>query len=321
MTLINRRGLLAGMGAAGVVAATPAWAGPARKTPFFKRIGKSIGLQLYTMGDAPQKDLPGTLARLAKIGYREIELPGFYGRSAKDLRAVADKAGVRFTCTHLGLPGPFAQPGLNLMSPVNELADALHTLGIRQAVLPMPLLPADFKPTPGGDFRTILTQALQAAGPDNWKRQAALLNERAAALKPLGIDLGYHNHNMEFAPIGNTTGWDVLLAELDPKLVFIELDLGWVTAAGRDAATELGKLKGRVRMVHMKDVKPSTQTNFSLMQDPTEVGSGKLDWKRILPATVAAGVRNYYVEQEPPFEMDRFDAVKKSHDFLSRFVA
>jgi sugar phosphate isomerase/epimerase len=68
-------------------------------------------------------------------------------------------------------------------------------------------------------------------------------------------------------------------------------------------------------------VKPTTKTNYTLQQDPTEVGSGKLDWHRILPACAASGVTNYFVEQEPPFASDRFTAVKKSFDFLSHFVA
>jgi sugar phosphate isomerase/epimerase len=83
-----------------------------------------------------------------------------------------------------------------------------------------------------------------------------LLNERAAALQPHGIELGYHNHNMEFRPVKGTTGWAVLLKELDPKLVFLELDLGWVTAGGLDPVAELRRLKGRVKMVHLKTSNP-----------------------------------------------------------------
>jgi sugar phosphate isomerase/epimerase len=317
---LNRRGLLAGMGALGFAAAAPAIAAP--RKPFFAKLNKTIGLQLYTLGDAATKDLDGTLAKLAAIGYREIELPGFYGMDPKALRAAADKAGLRYTSMHMTLPARVPPGSLTLMSSPQEIADALGTLGIHQAVLPMPLLPDNWSPpAPGGDMRAALIAGVEAGGLDMWKRLGGVLNERAAALKPHGIDLGYHNHNMEFKPQGGTTGWEVLTKELDPKLVFLELDLGWTTAAGHDAATEIAKLKGRIRMVHLKDVKPTTKTNYTLQQDPTEVGSGKLDWHRILPACAASGVTNYFVEQEPPFASDRFTAVKKSFDFLSHFVA
>jgi len=316
---LNRRGLLAALGAAGLAASTPGFA--ARRTPFFKRIGKPLGVQLYALGEAAQKDLRGTLTRLAKIGYQDFELPGLYGRPAADLRADADAAGVRFGSIHLGLPGRLPPGSLTLLSSPQQIADALGTLGIYKAVLPMPMLPDNFSMPAGTDLRAALIAGVEAGGIDMWKRLAALLNERAAALKPFGIELGYHNHNMEFRPQEGTTGWDVLLAELDPRLVFLELDLGWVASAGHDPAAELKRLSGRVRMVHLKDIKSTTTPNFSLHQDPAEVGLGMLKWHQILPACVAAGVQNYYVEQEPPFVRDRFESMKLSHDFLASYVA
>ena len=52
---------------------------------------------------------------------------------------------------------------------------------------------------------------------------------------------------------------------------------------------------------------------------PTEVGSGRIDWEQLLPTAFDAGVRKFYVEQEPPFTMDRFDAIEKSRRFLVDF--
>jgi sugar phosphate isomerase/epimerase len=316
---MNRRGLLAGLGAVGIAAATPSFA--AKRAPFFKRINKPLGVQLYALGEAAQKDMAGTLKRLAAIGYTDFELPGLYGRSPKDLRADADAAGVRFGSIHMGLPARLPPGSLTLMSSPQEIADALGTLGITKAVLPIPLLPDDFSVAPGGNMRDALVAAVEAGGLDMWKRMGGLLNERAAALKSHGIDLGYHNHNMEFKPQGGTNGWQVLMKELDPRLVFIELDLGWISAAGLDAAAEIKRLKGRIRMVHLKDIKASTKTNYALQQDPVEVGLGMLNWHKILPACVEAGVQHYYVEQEPPFTRDRFDSMKLSHDYLARFTA
>ncbi len=159
------------------------------------------------------------------------------------------------------------------------------------------------------------------SGADIWKRTAALLNEKAQGLKPHGINVGYHNHNMEFAAVGNTTGWDILMAEFDPKLISIELDIGWVTAAGLDPVATIKKLKGRVRQMHVKDVQATTKPNFALQMDPTQIGDGQQDWAKILPAAYKAGVRNFYVEQEPPFAMARMDAVKRSFDYLVKLKA
>ncbi|HQS97831.1 MAG: hypothetical protein B7Y74_06225 [Novosphingobium sp. 35-62-5] len=322
--LINRRSLLAAMAASGAMAMSevPAMAAVRRGKPFFQRIGKPIGLQLYTLGDMPAKDLDGTLAKLAAVGFTDIELPGFYNRKPAELRAAADKAGVRYSSIHMNMPGPFTGGALSLMSSPQEMADGLNALGIYQVFLPLCPLPEGFSIPEGKSPQVAIGDALQAAGADHWKRTAALLNERAAALKPFGISLGYHNHNMEFAPLpGGTTGWEILMKETDPSLVNFELDLGWTSAAGLDPVVELGKLKGRVKAVHLKDVKATTKTNYVMNQDPTEVGSGRLQWARILPAALAAGVEHFYVEQEPPFAMDRLAAVTKSHGFLSRFVA
>lgn len=325
--LVNRRSLLSALAATGAVALADAPALAAmRKTqgkkPFFKRIGKPIGLQLYTLGDLPAKDMDGTLAKLAAIGFTDIELPNFYNRSPAELRAAADRAGVRYSSIHMNMPGPFTGGALNLMSPAQQIADGLNVLGIRQVFLPLCPLPEGFSVPEGKSPQVAIGDALRAAGADHWKKTAALLNERASALKPHGIALGYHNHNMEFAPLdGGVTGWEILQREVDPALVNFELDLGWTAAAGHDPAAELAKLKGRVKAVHVKDIKPSTKTNFTMGQDPTEVGSGMLQWSRILPAALAAGVEHFYVEQEPPFAMDRLAAVTKSHAFLSRFIA
>lgn len=322
--MINRRALLAALGATAALglSETPAMAALRRGKPFFKRIGKPIGLQLYTLGDMPVKDLDGTLAKLAAVGFTDIELPNFYNRKPADLRAAADKAGVRYSSIHMNMPGPFTGGTLSLMSSPQEIADGLNTLGIYQVFMPLCPLPDGFSIPQGKNPQVAIGDALREAGADHWKRTATLLNERAAALKPFGISLGYHNHNMEFAPLpGGMTGWEILMKETDPSLVNFELDLGWTSAAGLDPAVELGKLKGRVKAVHMKDVKATTKTNYVMSQDPTEVGSGRLQWAKILPAAQAAGVQHFYVEQEPPFAMDRLAAVTKSHGFLSRFVA
>ena len=290
-----------------------------QRRPFFERIGKPIGLQCYTLGDEPKADIDATFARIAQIGYRDIEISELYGRTPAQVKAAADRAGLTISCIHLAVTT--RQLGgtgsLMLDSPSARIAEDLGALGVRAAVMPIALFPADMKPHPGEGMLAMIPRAFAEAGTDIWKRTAALLNERAAVLKPLGIAFGYHNHNLEFAPVGGTTGWDIIRNETDPGLVHFEVDIGWVAAAGLDPVAFLNRNRGRVRWLHMKDLKADTAPNFALSMHPTEVGTGKQDWARILPAAHAAGVRHYYVEQEPPFTISRMEAAARSYAYLA----
>lgn len=313
----DRRQLLTGMTAMALTA-TSLNAKP--RAPFFKRTGNRIGIQLYMLGDELTKDIDAGFSALAAIGYRDLELPSLLGKSPAELRAAADRAGVKFSSIHLGpsqLSGPSA---LNFDTGLQATVDALGVLGITDAVMPLALLPANFVPKPGEGFPAALARGFQQDGVDGWKRTGDALNRKAAALSPHGITVGYHNHNVEFAPLGKTTGWDVLIGELDSR-VQLELDLGWVAAAGLDPSAMLLRHKGRVRWVHVKDLKASTKRNYALGIDPTEVGSGKLDWPRVLEAAHKAGVQHYYVEQEAPYKIARFDAAAMSFAFLGQVRA
>ena len=113
----------------------------------------------------------------------------------------------------------------------------------------------------------------------------------------------------------------IICGGIYPALVTFEMDVGWVVAAGADPMTLIHHHKGRFRLMHVKDVKATTQANYALKMDPTEVGSGKIDWAKLLPGAYAAGVRGFYVEQEPPFAFPRIEAARISHDFLARVKA
>lgn len=318
MTRMHRRELLMAMaGAALAAGGGSALAAPRRR--FFERIRRPIGIQIYTLGDEPRADIDATFARLAQIGFRDIELPQLYGRTPAQLRAAADRAGLKISSIHLAVSTqPITDPNvLMLNTDPQRLADGLGALGAGAGVLPIAPFPPNMRPGKGESYMAMIPRAFAEAGPDHWKRTAALLNERGAALRPHGILIGYHNHNIEFAPTGDTTGWDILVRETDPALVHFEIDVGWVAAAGLDPADFLRRHRGRVRWLHVKDLKPDTQPNFALAMAPTEVGSGKQDWARILPAAHAAGVRHFYVEQEPPFAIARIEAAARSFAFLA----
>jgi sugar phosphate isomerase/epimerase len=283
--------------------------------PFFRRHGLPIGIQLYTVGPEVAKDLDGTLRALKTLGYGSVELAGFLGKTPAQLKAAIDGAGLICASAHVqGRGGAESFSG-----DLAKLGDGLRTIGVKTAVMPSPYVPDRLQ---GKGLREVIAQLTA----DDWKMNADFLNAKAAALKGAGVRVGYHNHNFEFLPLpnpsgGETNGMEILRQRTDPSLVTFELDLGWVAAAGADPATVIGAYKGRLGMVHVKDIKASSQPNFDLRMDPCEVGSGKLPWKTLLPAAYAAGARGFYVEQEAPFERPRLEAAKISHDYLAGVAA
>lgn len=288
--------------------------------PFFRGTGLPLGLQLYTLGGDLRADLDPMLGQVAKIGYRTVELAGYLGRTPAELRAAFDKAGLKATSSHVQAAGGGPDPSLGDLDRV--IADA-HVIGLSHVVMPMFQVPdrPEFKPRPGEDRRALLGRLGETLTVDDWKRTAEFLNAKGKALKAAGLTFGYHNHNVEFAPKGGSNGLEILLAGTDPALVRFEMDVGWVVAAGHDPFALMAKHPGRFKMMHVKDVKATTKPNFAFQQDPTEVGSGVIDWKRLLGAAYAAGVRDFFVEQEPPFAKPRIEAVKQSFDYLNALVA
>jgi sugar phosphate isomerase/epimerase len=318
MSDLSRRNLIGVAGAAAALAAgAPAWAA---KEAFFMRTRLPIGLQLYTLGPGLAADLDGMLSQVSKIGYRTVEMAGYLGRTPQQLRAAFDKAGLSCTSSHAQGRPAGTDPSLQ---DVDRLAADAHVIGIKTIVLPMLPIPThiDMTPKPGEDRRALLARLAQQMTLDDWKATADLLNTAGGKLKTAGLALGYHNHNVEFAPVGGTTGMDYLLKNTDPALVHFEMDAGWVVAAGADPFALLKAHPHRFRQMHVKDVKATTRPNFAFQQDPTEVGSGIIDWKKLLPASYAAGIRDFFVEQEAPFAMPRMDAARVSFDYLNKLVA
>lgn len=306
---LDRRTLIAAV--AGVMLAGPA---SASDRSFFRRRELPIGLQLYTLGDIAHA-LDDTLARVAAIGFRTVELAASYGRTPAELRQALDRAGLRCTSSHLRLTRG---------QDYARLAAEARVIGFDRVIHPMFTFPpgVDLRTRPGETFAEVIGRIGLAMTADQWKAEAELLNTAGAALKAEGLRVGYHNHNVEFAPgPGGRTGLDILLQETDPALVTFEMDAGWVAAAGLDPVDLLRSHPGRFELMHVKDIRASTKPNFALHQDPAEVGSGSMNWRRILPAAYAAGVRRFFVEQEPPFARDRLESVAISFRYLDALVA
>lgn len=293
----SRRDLALGLVGLGA-AATALGGAAAAPRGFFERRKLPLGVQLYTLGPLARADLAGSLKQLAAIGYRTTEIAGYLGRTPQQIRDAHDAAGMRCTSAHVqATAGTADEPGTG--GDIARLIEHMKILGVTDVIVP--------------GFPTPLNTAPSV---DLWKQRAAFLNKLGAGLKGAGIGAGYHNHTGEFAPLGDTNGLEIMLAETDPKLVNFQLDIGWCVAAGVEPIAFLKKHRPRFKLAHVKDVKPITNPNGSKAMSSTEIGAGAVDWKSVLPAAYDVGIRKFFVEQEPPFERDRIEALRLSYAYL-----
>lgn len=325
MITIDRRAMLRGFGMAGIAAMVPGCMQEqqaAASTRFFDRIGKPIGIQLYALvGQDPVADPAALFAQVAHMGYGEIELPNLLGQEPATLKAAADAAGIKLSSLHVPAVPFSPNDGLTFEAGPDAVAEAANALGINYVVIPFPVLPGEFSIGEGEGFPEALARTFAGVGLDHWRATAERFNQIGQSMKDRGITVAYHNHNLEFAPLEGSTPWAVLMAETDPELVQVQLDLGWVAQSGTDPLAELRALGPRVSSLHVKDLTLADGPTFYFGMNPTELGEGVMDWKAILPAAAEAGVVHYFVEQEPPFAIPREEAMQKNADFLLAFEA
>jgi sugar phosphate isomerase/epimerase len=161
--------------------------------------------------------------------------------------------------------------------------------------------------------------------PDAWKRAADVYNTAGAAAQKHGIQFCYHNHNFEFYPrqdLGGKLPFDYLLETCDPRLVKMEVDLCWISAAGKDPLDYFRRYPGRFPLVHVKGLKkvpaasPTPVPIDKVLPDVTDVGhEDVIDWKRIFAQSKQAGIQHYFVEHDVPKEP--YGSLKNSYEYLS----
>jgi sugar phosphate isomerase/epimerase len=284
---MRRREFLAGMGALITLSeakgpiATPLAALRTQGDTAKARLGR-IGIQLYTVRREFTRDVEGTLARLAKIGFREVEFAGYPEGTAQSLRTMLDRQGLTAPSSHLEFSA--------LRGDWDRHLDQAATVGQKYVVVPS---------VPAGQRRTL----------DDWKRVAALFNKSGETSKARSIQFAYHNHDDEFVPIAGKVPYDLLLAETDPRLVALELDLYWIIKAGRDPLAYFTKWPGRFPLVHVKDMDATPRRFF------TPVGKGTIDFARIFKQAKQAGIKHYFYEQDDTGG-SAFDAAAASYAYL-----
>ncbi|HLV87591.1 MAG TPA: TIM barrel protein [Candidatus Sulfotelmatobacter sp.] len=275
-------------GAATLFATRLGWAAAEHKI-------NKVGLQLYTVRDLMKNDFEGTIAKVAAIGYKEVEFAGYFGRTPQQVRDVVQKNGLSAPATHVQYD--------ELDDKFPSVVDASKTIGLDYVVCPW--IPEELRKSP-----------------DIWKQASEKFNKCGEQCKKAGLQFAYHNHWFEFLPTNGKLPYDELLTECDANLVKMELDLCWITTAGGDPLVYFKKYPGRFPLVHVKDIKtmPKVTTggsqSFGDSVDLTSVGSGIIDWKRIFAKSDEAGIKHYIVEHDRP--TDPIQSITASYQYLQK---
>jgi sugar phosphate isomerase/epimerase len=246
-----------------------------------------IGLELYSVREALQKDLPGTVQAVAKLGYQCVEFYAPYYEwttdYARQVRKQLDDLGIRCYSTHNDLTS-FTPDGVGKALELNQV------LGARYVVLAHPG---------------------RVKGIDGWKRVADSLNQANDKLASQGLHAGYHNHDEEWKPVEGQRPMDVLAANTD-KSIMLQLDVGTCLEAQSDPVAWIEKNPGRIRSLHLKDWSPDKGYRVLF-------GEGVAPWKRIFSAAeTTGGVEYYLIEQEGSdySEMETADRCLKAYHQL-----
>ena len=280
-----------------------------------------IGLELYTVRDLMATDFEGVLAKIAAIGYKEIEPANGYNNMAPaKFRAMLDRLGLTMPSTHSGATGTGLElekqlEGFQVMGiKYTEISTGAPAAARGGAARPAGPLPPGAYFNPGtGVVHNAFTEA-EAFGPyqppdssEAVKRRAAQLNANGRIAQKFGMKVLVHNHTGEFEKLTDSprTTYDVLLAETDPSLVTMQLDIGWTYIAGVDPVALFKSHPGRFELWHIKDVfglktvSPSLGPNArtsSMAFAP--VGAGQIDFKRVFANASLAGLKHFALEHD-----------------------
>jgi sugar phosphate isomerase/epimerase len=270
--MMNRRQFAAGLATAGSFAAL-------RKAKAFQDAPPEqsfeIGLELYSLRREMATDVPGTLSRARAMGFREVEVPGYYGLKVTEFRKALDGAALQATA----LVAQWDQ----LQQGISSVANDLAILGASWAILPW---------IPHGD-RFERSDA---------ERAATRMNAWAADFEKAGYHFAYHPHGYEFQPAPEGTLFDVLASKTEPAVNF-EMDTFWIAWPGQDCVRLLNKYPHRFRLLHLKDLKKGVTGNLSGSAPDTDsvaIGDGVIPWAEVLSTARRQGCEKFYIEDESP---------------------
>jgi sugar phosphate isomerase/epimerase len=251
---------------------------------------KNIGLQLYSIRDSIMRDVPGAIAKVAKMGYTFVEPAGyrdgkFYGMDPAAFKALCDENGLPILSSHTGQSLPDSANWDKVMAWWDECIAAHKTAGCKYLV----------QPSMGGEaYRSL----------DTLKRYCDYFNTIGEKCNAVGIRFGYHNHDKEFSTkLDGQTIYDFMVENTDPSKVIFEIDIYWAVVGGANPVDYFNKYPGRFELWHIKDKE--------------EIGaSGMMDFASIWAGAEKSGMKYGVVEVER-YNFDVYTSCQKSIDFLN----
>jgi sugar phosphate isomerase/epimerase len=270
------------------------------RTAFASPLGLSLGLQLYSVRDMLAKDYLGTLKQVSSLGYREVEAAGFFGHTPEQVKRAMSTAGLSLVSAHYS--------SHDLLSSFDENLAFAKALGLKYMICSFP----GIKQSARLKDQSYATQ-VQSFTLEDYRWNAGNFNAWGRKVKAAGMQFGYHNHTMEFAPQDGVIPFDELVRLTDPELVTFEMDCGWVIVGGGDPVAYLERYPTRISMLHVKDFKAASKPATVIVPPAAaELGHGTLDYLKVFKAARKGSLRHYFVEQEaydmPPYEALRIDA-------------
>jgi sugar phosphate isomerase/epimerase len=253
-----------------------------------KRTKIPIGIELYAVRGELTRDLPGTLRRVAKIGYEAVEFYSPYVSwtfpYAKDVRSLLDDLGLRCYSTHNGAASLIDAGTMAKAIELNQILGARHIIAA----------------SPPRGVR----------GADAWKRVAEQFSTAVGQLEPHGLAPGFHNHASEWKPAdeGGPRIMDILAANTPPGFV-LQLDVGTALEAGVDTVAWIKAHPGRIKSVHLKDWTPGTKEEGKAYR--VLFGEGVAPWKELLAAAEAVGGVEYYLMEQEGSRFSEFETADR----------
>jgi sugar phosphate isomerase/epimerase len=249
-----------------------------------------LGLQVYSLRADFTKNVPMGLKLTKDFGFKIVELAGTYNMPAEKFKGMLDENGLQAVSGHFGFE--------KFRDDIEGVAKDAKTLGLKYAGCAWAPHQGDFDEA-------------------ELKETIRVFNAAGAALAKHGIRFFYHCHGFEFAPAdGGETYMDKLIKGTDAKNVAYEMDVFWVVHPGHDPVKWLEKYPGRWELMHVKDMRKGTESNFSGgtdVKNDVAIGTGKMDWPAILKTAQKTGVKYYFIEDESPTVKDQ---IPHSLEFL-----
>ncbi len=263
----------------------------------------TIGLQLWTVRNQLEKDFAGTIKKLATQGFSQIETMDM--AQAAKAAPIAKEVGLKIKSSHIQsayFTGRWDLKGIDSPLSFDQLIEDAKKLDMEHLVV---------------GYLSDQERSL-----DDYKKLADAFNVEGEKCAKAGLTLGYHNHNFEFDKVDGVVPYELMMKTFDPKYAQFELDVFWASVAGTDPVELMKKMKGQIRLLHLKDKKkgqPNVMDTGDVPEDAyKELGNGEVDIKSIVGMAEATGVQYCYIEQD--YSPNPIVSTKTSIDWLKKNV-